>query len=137
MLAAWSVFLNLCFHLGDVSRDREFLLTQCLLQPDFRCVLVFRALKSVVYQLRLVPMSDLIFGCFAVEKHLDLACRGACMAFEGSADVDDQSVVVDELATDDGWGGSGHAADVGVVVAAVFSCVSKSLECFAAARRIL
>jgi hypothetical protein len=40
------------------------------------------------------------------------------MALEGTADVDEKSVVLDGFATDDEWGGSVHVVMSGVVVVA-------------------
>jgi len=50
------------------------------------------------------------------------------MALEGSADVDEESVVVDEFATDDEWSVRGHASEVDAVVAAVFRAGEKALQ---------
>jgi hypothetical protein len=106
------VLLHACFHLDDMRRYREFLLAESLLQADFCGVLVLRALQAVVYQLCLVPVRDLIFWCFAFEIRLELACGSACMALEGTANVDKESVVIDELATHNEWSGSLHIAVV-------------------------
>jgi hypothetical protein len=56
-----------------------------------------------VDQLRFVEMRDLVFGRLAIEKSLDVSERGSRVAFEVTAGVYEEDIVVDKLSSDDGW----------------------------------
>lgn len=87
-----------------MRRHDQFFLTESLLQANFGCILVLRALETIVDELCFVPVGYLVFGRFAVEESFEFGLGGARMTLEETTDVDEEDAVVDEFPS--GYGGS-------------------------------